>query len=419
MAGVAAAALLGAAGAANAGGFAVREQSTSAQGASFAGGSVGYDLSGMFWNSAAIAHVKGTNTESHLAVVLPKTEVTGTSTLGGFPTGLGVASGDIADPAFIPASYGAMQLTGFDPNLWIGVAINSPFGLTTKPDNINYAGGVIATTSKLFTVNVNPTVAYRFGNVSVGVGAQIQYATARLNGQGFGPLPAFAYEGDEDYGFGVTAGITVDLVPGTVLGLGYRSQIEHDIDGTFTVTPPGAPLGRLNATANLTTPDIVTLTLRSQLSQDFTLLGTVEWSNWTINNPITLSVTGQPDRALQLVDQDGWMFALGGEYAYSPELTLRAGAAYEISPTDEAFARSSGLPDTDRIWLSAGATYKWSEKVALDFAYTHIFFEDGDIERESLLNPAYVFIGEVENSLNIVSASVKVKWGAEDHETLK
>ncbi len=55
-----------------------------------------------------------------------------------------------------------------------------------------------------------------------------------------------------------------------------------------------------------------------------------------------------------------------------------AGAAYEKSPvTDQV--RIPTLPDNDRFWLSAGATYKWSPKITLDFAYSHIFVKNAPI----------------------------------------
>jgi long-chain fatty acid transport protein len=54
---------------------------------------------------------------------------------------------------------------------------------------------------------------------------------------------------------------------------------------------------------------------------------------------------------------------------------LRAGAAYETSPIVDS-TRDILLPDSNRVWLSLGASYKYSENIVIDFAYAHIFFED-------------------------------------------
>jgi long-chain fatty acid transport protein len=56
-------------------------------------------------------------------------------------------------------------------------------------------------------------------------------------------------------------------------------------------------------------------------------------------------------------------------------LALRTGIGWEQSPITDA-TRSTRLPDTDRLWVSAGATYKWNEQFSLDLAYTHIFIKD-------------------------------------------
>jgi long-chain fatty acid transport protein len=104
---------------------------------------------------------------------------------------------------------------------------------------------------------------------------------------------------------------------------------------------------------------------------------------------------------------DGYFLSGGLEYDYSDKLTVRGGVAYEWSPVQEASQRLITVPDADRVWLSVGATYKYSEATSFDFAYTHIFVEDGDIIRPS------GFTGESESSVDIIGVSMKTKWGAD------
>ena len=56
---------------ANAGGFALREQSTYGQGTSFAGVAAGGALSSMFWNPATMTQVPGIVSETNVAGVFP------------------------------------------------------------------------------------------------------------------------------------------------------------------------------------------------------------------------------------------------------------------------------------------------------------------------------------------------------------
>ena len=82
--------------------------------------------------------------------------------------------------------------------------------------------------------------------------------------------------------------------------------------------------------------------------------------------------------ALPFQFKDGWFYSIGAEYVLNPKYTFRAGIVYEISPvTDQV--RIPILPDTDRVWLSAGFTYKMLPNVALDVGYTHLFFKDANI----------------------------------------
>ena len=160
------------------------------------------------------------------------------------------------------------------------------------------------------------------------------------------------------------------------------------------------------------------------LTQNFRLLGTVEWANWGVlnelrvtadgsstvafNGALQVPVPGQTLARLPVGWTDGWFFALGGEYDMNKRLTLRAGGAYEITPIDAPTKRLIGIPDNDRIWASVGATYKWSETMSFDLAYTHLFIKDSTFDRTSLTG--IQMIGNIEASMDIVSVSVKSKW---------
>ena len=77
------------------------------------------------------------------------------------------------------------------------------------------------------------------------------------------------------------------------------------------------------------------------------------------------------------------------------------------------------MPDSDRWWASAGLTYRLSEKAAIDFAYTHVFFEnDAPFERDSLTGSSSV-AGTADQSGDIVSVGFKYKFGPRSPEPLK
>ncbi len=426
---VASAALIAVGVEAQAGGFHVREQSTEFQGMSFAGNATsGGGLSGMFWNPAVAAFAPvGIYTEAHYAGIIGRVDMTGDVFAGGVNLGLPRESGDIAKDALVPSSYLSYRI---NEKLVFAMSINSPFGLVTEPSNRNWAGQTFARTSDIKTYNFTPTLAYRLTpTLAVGVGLQIQHITGRLkNATGLTPTSLNSQIHGDDTAFGFTAGVDWTPTAGTHIGLGYRSSIDHTLEGTMSI--PGSPVAPANSgvgiKAGATLPEIVTLSIRQAVASNWTVLGTVEWTHWeraqkldivcanTDANPVFCpGGNGQVVRSLHLGWHDSWFFSLGAEHRYNDKLTLRGGVAYELSPVQNPDERTLRVPDTNRLWLSAGATYKWSEMMSLDLAYTHIFgIGDDAIDRTE---GGVRFLGNVDAQVDIVSASMKIKFGGHDH----
>jgi long-chain fatty acid transport protein len=397
---------------ASAGGFAIREQSVESQGASFAGSAAFGGLSSMYWNPAAAANKDGLNFDSNYSVILPKAEIT-TKAGTTVPGGTGNSSGDIGSPALVPASYANYQFANYDPNLYLGLALNSPFGLTTEPENSAYKGAVLGRTSRLFTLNVNPNLAYKLNpSLTVGAGVQMMYANGTFK---FATgLPTGSSTGFEGTGvaFGATAGLMYTPTTSTSIGLGYRSRMTEKLEGNFY-------LGNINfntaAKAEIKLPDIVTLSLKQAVSSNTRLLGTIEWSNWSRFDELRVTRTTGPAAGgtLAVIDAkwtDGWFFSLGGEYDVNNLLTLRTGLGYEISPVDDPTKRIAGIPDSDRIWASIGASYKWSDTTSFDLAYTHVFLKDAELDRRAAVTNFRV-LADTTASTDIVSVGMKMKFG--------
>ncbi len=169
--------------AAQAGGFSIREQSAYFLGSAFAGSAAGGDISSMYWNSAATATLPGLNSYSSYSPVIARSDLTATS--GVFVQGAPFASNttDIGTNNVVPASYTTYQI---NDRLYAGVGFNSPFGFITTPDNAAWAGSPVAITSKVFSLDINPTAAYKLTpEITVGIGAQVEYVKVRLNRTSF------------------------------------------------------------------------------------------------------------------------------------------------------------------------------------------------------------------------------------------
>jgi long-chain fatty acid transport protein len=413
---------------ASAGGLAVREQSVYGQGSSFAGIAAGGALSSMFWNPATMTQFSGVVSETDVSGIFPYASNTPTSgLLVGPPFNLGGTS-NVGNATLVPAGYTSYQLS---PNLWFGVSINAPFGLSENyPDN--WAGRFYASGDQLLkTYNATPSLAWQINNwISVGAGVQIQYAKASfqkgLPAPGFPGLGSFASLEGTGWGFGATAGLTLTPTPTTTIGLGWRSGINQKIEGVLatnagfgaaTATTPGS------VTTTVDLPDVVSLGIRQRLDPQWTLLGTVEWTNWSrIGTASILQLSGAPATVLgapvkvAFQWKDGWFFSGGAEYIWSDRLTVRGGLGYEISPvTDQV--RTPIVPDNDRFWASVGATWQVIKGVHFDVAYSHIWVKDPNLNLVAG-NPTFFtipgvggasYVGNVNAHVDVLSAALVIR----------
>jgi long-chain fatty acid transport protein len=410
---------------ANAGGFALREQSTYGQGTSFAGIAAGGALSSMFWNPATMTQFADKGIEVGASAIFPfanNTPIAGT--LVGPPFNFGGTT-DTGMDALVPNAYFTYQ---FNSNLWLGLAVNSPFGLSADFPEFWAGRNYGANSSKLKTYNAAPSLAYRFNDwISVGIGAQIQFARVTLNQGLLVPtqqgvfFPDVTLHGD-DWAFGLTAGVTITPTPTTTIGIGYRSGLNQKIDGSLVLTSVLGPFSNGSVHTTVDLPDVVSLGVRQRVTPQLTLLGTAEWSNWSrIGTSNILQASGAPALIngnpvkIPFEYRDGWFFSGGAEYQWSDRLTLRSGVAYEISPvTDQV--RIPLVPDNNRVWASIGASWQVWKGFSFDLAYSHIWVKDPSINVSLASgNPQFTgvtYIGDSKAHVDILSLALVFRWGA-------
>jgi len=423
---------------ANAGALAIREQSPYGQGTSFAGVAAGGALSSMFWNPAVMTQFPGIVAETAVSGIIPYAKQTphpgANPTFPAPPFDLGAApfnypgESNSLNPAFVPSSYYSYQL---NPNLWLGLSINSPFGLSVNFANDRWAGRDYGSgPGNLKTYNAAPSIAYRINDwISVGAGVQLQYASLVFQ-EGLGPAPPTPGGGNASikgsgWGFGVTAGVTLTPTPTTMIGIGWRSGINQDFNGILYVSPiPGAGIttpGTVNTT--IRAPDIVSLGIRQRVDPLWTVMATVEWSHWS---RIGTSAWTQPGGAVATIASnpvlfpfqydDGWFFSVGAEYRWSNQVQLRAGVGYELSPVSDR-VRTPVIPDNDRFWASVGLTYQLGRGIHFDLAYTHIWVKDTPINISAAsgnpwFNGIVNYNGSVNGHSDIVSGALVVPFAA-------
>lgn len=365
-----------------AGGFAIREQSVKGQGMSFAGVAAGGGgLSSLFWNPAMSSEYNefGFISENNTSLIAPYAK----SDLG---------SGNIGQLAIVPASYASYGLT---EQLTIAASMNAPLGLTTN-GNDGWAGSPLGDKSAIKTYNFNPSMSYKLNDmISVGMGAQVEYMDVELDARTAGSgVKLYSLEGD-DIGFGFTAGLLFEPTETTDIGIGFRSSVKHTLRGDAVIGSANPDIS-----AKFSGPETVTFGIRQQITDQLALMGGVEWANWSRFKTLDVQTDGGSLQTVPYDWKDSWFFSAGAEYAYNDALTLRSGVAFEKSPVPDA-TRSVRVPDNDRYWLSLGASYRITDSMVANLAYSHVFIKDGEVKA---LNTSF------KQHLDIVSIGVTSDW---------
>jgi long-chain fatty acid transport protein len=429
---------------ARASGYAIKEQSGRLLGSAFAGaGSSAQDPSVLFFNPAGIAKLDGYRVSGVFSAIFARTDFDNDdSSLSGptppFPPGgipiPGGDGGDVGKTAKVPTFYAAAQMPKPVDFLHLGLGVNAPFGLSTEYED-DWVGRYSALNSRLTTYNFNPVVAVQpLPWLSLGAGAQFQYADAELTRAidfgsilaGLGAPGAVPFGADgkvelkaDDWGFGYTVGALAEPWKGTRLGVSYRSYINEHLDGTAKfedVPPPLAPsplFTNQDATARVSTPDSVEISLHQDLGTRWAVMGDIQWTNWSRFQVLRVNFAeeGVPNQVVSEQWHDSWFYSIGAQYALFSSLTLRGGFAYDETPMSDDH-RTAPLPDQDRFWLTAGASYQYNRLIGLNLGYAHIFVRDAEIDEETVVGGALTYRthGKYQTAIDIVSVQLDLRF---------
>ena len=382
--------------AAVAGGFMLTEQSEAGLGRAYAGaGIVGDDLSAVWYNPAGMSLLSGTAVQMGTVVADLDLEVT-TNSSATFDNGRnGTKENGRKHGVPIPNMYLVHQIRD---DMWFGLGITVPFGMATEYDE-NWAAADKGMNAEVKVFDINPNVAFKLTDtLSFGAGVSLQYVTAQfeqrqalyMHGRQAGNVRVRLNA--DGWAWGGNLGFMWQPTETVRVGLAYRSQVNHKADGylktdltTYATDaiPHTTSLKSNDGHAEMSAPHVITLTGTWKATEALRLSGLVRWTNWSSFDKLPISgsslyaVTsqlGQPTDKTEATYKwkDSWLFTVGADYDINDEFTVRGGVGYEISPVDDDKYRSATIPDTDRLWLSMGATWHASKNLQGDFGIAYL-----------------------------------------------
>ncbi|MGH8427201.1 MAG: OmpP1/FadL family transporter [Gammaproteobacteria bacterium] len=392
---------------AQAGGFQLNEQSAASMARANAGAaSANTDASAVFYNPALLTELKsiqfiigGTNYKVRGEFSkFSATDAAGQPLSGG--NGGNFGDHNSLGAGMTPAISFAAPL---NDRTVFGIALEEPFGLTSTYDGTSVLRYQAQYTS-IFVNNINPTIAYKVSDdFSIGFGLDIAKAEAKLSNQidygavcysQIGPITCnalglypqshdgyFQVEGS-DWAYGWNAGVAWHE-GNTTIGLAYRSRLFFNLSGTAefdnvpSVFQPSGAFVDTGVQAKLNLPDTLDLSATQVLNNAWSISGTLRYVRWGIFNNLTVNYANpnQPPSTLTFDYRNTWFAAIGADWKLTPSWTLHGGIAYDESPVVDEY-REPRLPDADRRWLAAGATWALNPSSSLSFAWAHLFIGD-------------------------------------------
>ena len=374
-------------------GFQLAEMSAANQGRAMAGiGVVGDDLSALHYNAAGMTLLPGTRIQVNGSYVAVNAEFEGVN---------GETENGRKKGQLLPAGYFTHQV---DDQWWVGLAMTVPYGMGTDYER-EWVGADKGNKSMILTVDINPNVAWKMNDyVSFGAGLSLQYARATLGKSVQSGMVNAIVKGDS-WAWGWNVGVMIQPVETVRVGLSYRSHISHNAEGdtSFALTSQAKnkmdylpetmkqALALINGkTADMDvrikTPDTITLSATWEATPELRISGTARWSKWSnfrvlnIENTFNTGMGAMVDAALNANGstqvennwEDTWFVSLGADYKLNNQWTVRGGVAFDKDPIADQTKRMAVIPDTNRLWLALGASYKHCDNVTFDFGATYI-----------------------------------------------
>jgi len=329
------------------------------------------------------------------------------------------------------APGGSLFVTRELGNGWsVGFASYGDFGLNLNYDN-DWSGRYFLQNGELTGMTLMPALAYRLDEQwAFGIGLRAFYATLdsqmAVDNAPFERLQRpdgqMKYR-DHDWGYGANLGVIYEPRPGTRLGLSYTSEIDVEFEDGLDLQGVG-PLttqllrdrGVLDAGTriDMNVPQTLTFSLYHQLDEQWALLASVNWQDWSRFGEVGVDLDSDTPRSatLEADYKDTWHLSVGTQYRFDPRWLWSAGIAYDSSSVDDD-KRSLTVPMAENWRLGTGLTYAVDKQTDVNLSYELVWLGDMSVSQEKSLpldDPKRVS-GEFDNAwIQALSASATWKF---------
>lgn len=303
-------------------------------------------------------------------------------------------------------------------NLQVGVSFYTPYGSSINWTR-DWPGSVLSQKVNLKIYDLQPTVAWRITpKLSIGAGLMLSWGSVDLSkglvssstmdralgmmaatgiSQQMGIDPEYRFDdispasvnlkGKSDLSVGFNVGAMYDLTSRLSVGASFRSKMQMKVrSGDATVSYANEiaravlekDLGIINAAnfkASMPSPYVLTLGASYRPVDKLTLAFDAQLTGWKTYKELHIDFLSDKlsayDQKLPKRYCNAWAFRLGGEYALTPRLDLRAGIMVDLTPVNKEHFNPE-TPGMTRLGPSAGLTFRPLPRLGIDVSFMYV-----------------------------------------------
>ena len=374
-------------------GFGIFEQGAKAIGLAGAFTARADDPSASFHNAGGLAFFRDRSFQVGATFI----SAAGTDFIGAAPFP-GPKVTESAEPLFkVPPHFYWVEPVG---ERWtFGLAVNSPFGLTSKWKSPTFSGRFVSVIGSLVSYDLNPNLAWKVSEtLGIGFGPVLRFSEFELSrNQGFtNPLDAALIDvaridirTNLESGVGFQLGVLGRPRDGFSWGLAYKSEIETEFAGDSSLRQNLTgfesiddlvrtllPLGQsVPMTTELEYPAMASLGLAVAMRPNWLVELDINWTGWSSLDELVLDFSGVlPASRDPLNWNDVYSYRLGVSRSTRREREWRFGFYFDETPQP---LEDLGplLADGDRRGVSLGYGFE-TRSVGVDLALVYVPIEE-------------------------------------------
>ena len=316
-------------------------------------------------NPALITQIEGSEVQVGATFIAPAA----TATVAG-------VSRDLESRLFtLPHVYATYQAS---ENVFLGLAGFSRFGLGGSYGNYKtWPGSAIAYKFDFLSFSVTPVIAAKVTDeLSLSMGLEFMYVDFKEDKWLAATGGTNVHVGGSGTGWGGNFGAFYkpEWAEKWGFGMSYRTKMRHVVDGELKttgveiagVTPPSG-----DVRGSVTLPDALNFGVSYAPVEELVLEAGVVATFWSSFDAIRIDYKANTNSLLEQKNyKDVFRLNFGGEYTLNPNWAVRAGYAFDQSPTNSEYMDTL-VPVGDRHLLNAGFGYARNDW-GIDLGYTYL-----------------------------------------------